>query len=171
MPGGKVKRLRRNSFFNHEQKRVLKKLDEKIEEYQALHRHYTNAALFMRIAQTVTSALVPIFAMISEETTKYPAAVLGAIIFILNGVEQKTRFAKDAGKYKAHYETLIQERHDYIQKQGPYLGMRLSQKVRQLSWRTDNVNSSEIEEGLTTPVSSSDDLLAPMDSPHQLPPV
>jgi len=160
---------RRNSFFNHEQRRVLKKLDEKIEEYQQLSKHYTHAALFLRLAQTITAGLVPVFAMITEETTKYPAAVLGAIIFILNGVEQKTRFAKDAGKYKAHYESLIQERHDYIKQQGPYLGLRLSQKVRQLSWRTDNVNSSEIDDGLATPASSSDDPLPPMDSPRTLP--
>ncbi|MBP9727287.1 MAG: DUF4231 domain-containing protein [Gammaproteobacteria bacterium] len=158
----------RNSFFNNEQLRVLNKLDEKIELYQEKYKSALRAALVLRISQTIAAAFVPVFALLDKDVTAYPAAILGAIIVALNGIEQKTSFAKDAGKYKAHYESLLQERDEYIKKQGPYLSLRKSEMVRQLDWRTDNVNLAEIREtevGFETPPSSDS---PPTDLNHHL---
>lgn len=154
-----MKRLR-NSFFN-KQIEAVAKLDEKINECHTSYTHCIRASYLLKAAQLITAALVPVFALLAEEATKYPAAVLGGLIMILTGFEQKINFSKQAGKHKAHYELLLKERFEFINREGPYKGMRHKMRIHQISWRTDNVDLV-IEAVLATPSSSSDDLLSPV---------
>lgn len=153
---------RRSSIGSHnyaQQIIAMDKLDRKIEETHDKYKTAIKASYILKAIQTFLALLVPIVAFIPNDNMKYATALLGAIVGALTGVDLKKHYGREAGKQKAHYDSLVKERHEFIKREGPYVGMGYSMRVRQVSWRTENcgvIDSSA--EGMMTPASSVDDV-------------
>ena len=82
----------------------------------------TNQKWYKRIklAQIVLAAAIPIFALLPVPHTKFIVAIFGALIAILEGVQQLYQFHSLWTEYRSTAEHLKHEKYLFLSFSGPY---------------------------------------------------
>lgn len=95
------------------------RLDGQIDYYD--RRSGTNQRMYKRVklAQIILAAAIPVFAGVARDVNMLLAA-LGALVVILEGVQQLYQFHQNWTDYRSTCEALRHEKYLYLGNAGPY---------------------------------------------------
>jgi len=94
-------------------------LEEYISYYDKRYRAARAAYLYVKVAQIVIAAAIPVEAAIFPGSAK-PAGILGAIVVILEGLQSSFQFQKYWIRYSSAYRLLVNEKHMHLVGAGLY---------------------------------------------------
>lgn len=99
---------------------TMERLDSQIEWYD--HRSASNKALYesLKAVELIAAAGVPVSALVFD--ARWPAATLGAIVVVLEGILQLKQFHANWIGYRSTCESLRHEKYLYLGRAGPYGG-------------------------------------------------
>jgi hypothetical protein len=95
------------------------RLDDQIEWYD--RRSGTNQRMYrtVKLVQIILAAAIPVFAVVAGDV-KMLLAALGALVVILEGVQQLYQFQQNWTSYRSTCEALRHEKYLYLGNAGPY---------------------------------------------------
>jgi len=96
------------------------RLEEQIVWYDGKSRHNQRWFKRLKIGQIVLAAAIPAAAALGAEPSVL--AVAGALIVVLEGLQQLQQYQQNWTTYRATCERLKHERHLYAAAAGPYAG-------------------------------------------------
>jgi hypothetical protein len=97
----------------------------------------------LKLIQIILAAAIPIIALIDTSYTKYIAAVFGALIAILEGIQQLYQFHTFWTEYRSTTEHLKHEKYLFLSLSGPYRGLNQAEALLLLSERIEEHISKE----------------------------
>ena len=116
---------------------TMVRLDDQIDWYD--RRSGTNQRMYkvVKLAQMVLAAAIPVFAGVKFELNLLLGA-LGALVVILEGVQQLYQFQQNWTSYRSTCEALKHEKYLYLGKGGPYAAaddphLMLAERVESLT--------------------------------------
>jgi hypothetical protein len=96
-----------------------------------------------KLAQIVLAAAIPIMALLPMANTKFIVAVFGALIAILEGVQQLYQFHTLWTEYRSMAEHLKLEKYLFLSAGGPYRGLNQEDALILLAERIEEHISKE----------------------------
>lgn len=118
---------------------ALARLEDQIAWYDAQSTHHKRWFKWLKGAQLVMAAAVPVAA--SLDLAGGLIGSLGALIVVLEGFQQLNQHQQNWVSYRSTCESLKHERHLYRAGAGPYV--KASQPARLLAERTEGLVSQE----------------------------
>jgi hypothetical protein len=111
------------------------RLEDQIEWYDAKSRSNQRWFKLLKICQIVTAAAIPVAAAASG-VPKWPIGAAGALIVVLEGIQQLQQYQQNWVSYRSTCERLRHEKFLYASHAGPYTGgnpdARLAERVEGL---------------------------------------
>jgi hypothetical protein len=99
---------------------ALRRLEEQIAWYDGKSRHNQRWFKRLKVGQIVLAAAIPAAAALGAGSS--PLAVAGALIVVVEGLQQLQQYQQNWTTYRATCERLKHERHLYAAAAGPYAG-------------------------------------------------
>lgn len=96
-----------------------------------------------KLAQIVLAASIPIIALIDTSYTKFIVAMIGALITILEGIQQLYQFHTLWTEYRSTAEHLKHEKYLFLSLGGPYRGLNQDEALPLLAERIEDHISKE----------------------------
>jgi hypothetical protein len=96
------------------------RLDDQIAWYDGKSRHNQRWFKRLKVCQILLAAAIPAAAGVGAGSA--PLAVAGALIVVLEGLQQLQQYQQNWTAYRATCERLKHERHLYAAAAGPYAG-------------------------------------------------
>lgn len=131
-------------------------IPDKVKNYPAWHRlenqrkWYAEKSAYnqkwykrLKLAQIVLAAAIPIFALMPVPHTKFIVAIFGALIAILEGVQQLHHFHSLWTEYRSTAEHLKHEKYLFLSVSGPYRGLTQDEALLLLAERIEEHISKE----------------------------
>src|SRR5689334_16329713 len=100
---------------------VRRRLDDQIDWYGRRSRHNQRWFKRLKVGQIVLAAAIPAAAAVGAGSA--PLAVGGALIVVLEGLQQLEQYQQNWVGYRATCEQLVHERQLYEAQAGPYAGV------------------------------------------------
>ena len=97
----------------------------------------------LKLIQIVLAAAIPIFALLPVPHTKLIVAIFGALIAILEGVQQLYQFHTLWTEYRSTTEHLKHDRYLFLSLSGPYRELAQDEALLLLAERTEELISKE----------------------------
>ena len=97
----------------------------------------------LKLAQLILAASIPIIALLPMSYTKYYVAIIGALIAILEGIQQLYQFHTLWTEYRSTTEHLKHEKYLFLSLSGPYRGLNQYEALLLLAERTEEQISKE----------------------------
>jgi len=97
----------------------------------------------LKLAQIVLAACIPIIALIDTSYTKFIVAIFGALIAILEGIQQLYQFHTLWTEYRSTAEHLKHEKYLFLSLSGPYRGLNQDEALPLLAERIEEHISKE----------------------------
>ena len=97
----------------------------------------------LKLIQIVLAAAIPIFALLPVPHTKFIVAIFGALIAILEGVQQLYQFHSLWTEYRSTTEHLKHERYLFLSLSGPYRELTQDEALILLAERVEEHISKE----------------------------
>jgi Protein of unknown function (DUF4231) len=111
------------------------RLEDQIGWYDAKSRHNQRWFKLLKICQIVTAAAIPVAAA-GSGVPKWPIGAAGALIVVLEGIQQLQQYQQNWVSYRSTCERLRHEKFLYASNAGPYAGAspdaRLAERVEGL---------------------------------------
>ena len=130
------------------------RLQQQLDWYDRKSRHAKRWYHRLKVTQILVAAAIPV--SVAANANQIAAAVLGALIVVLEGFQQLFQFHANWTTYRSTCERLKHERYLYEARGGPYTGpnpeARLAERVEGLvsqehaAWTT---TQREVKEGAT----------------------
>jgi hypothetical protein len=101
---------------------------------------------YLRFAEMVCLALIPTIAGFASDfkKIKYFIAFLGVVVMILTAAQSIWKFQENWLSYRQTAERLLQERHFWETKSGPYAEAQTPDSFQSLVERTENIIAHEV---------------------------
>lgn len=119
------------------------RLDDQLDWYDSKsvtnHKRYT----WIKTAQLALAASVPVFALVGGFWTRLIAAVLGAGIAVLEGVQQLGQYHDLWINYRSTAEHLKHEKYLFLAASGPYRDLETRDALKLLAERVEEQVSTE----------------------------
>jgi hypothetical protein len=94
------------------------RLEDQLNWYEAKSKHHKQWYQGLKIAQIVIAAAIP--AVVAAGASAAVAGVLGAVIVVLEGLQQLFQFQQNWIGYRSTAEALKHEKYLYLASAGPY---------------------------------------------------
>jgi hypothetical protein len=98
---------------------------------------------YLKTVQLVLAASIPIIALIDTSYTKFIVAIFGALIALLEGVQQLYQFHTLWTDYRSTAENLKHEKYLFLSLSGPYRGVDRNDALLLLAERIEEHISKE----------------------------
>lgn len=115
------------------------RLGEQLSWYDRSAAHNQRWYLRLKVLQIVVAAAIPVLAAADVEVVV--AGVLGAIIVVLEGLQQLFQYQQHWAAYRSTCEALKHERHLFLAEAGPYAGVARPEAL--LAERVEGLASQE----------------------------
>jgi Protein of unknown function (DUF4231) len=125
---------------------VMARLQEQIAWYSRKSLQNQRWFKTLKILQLLCAALIPVLAATS--IPRVVAAVLGALILVLEGLQQMNQYQQNWISYRATSEALKHEKYLHLARAGPYARARNPRAV--LAERTESLVSQEQAKWVST---------------------
>ena len=132
------------------------KVPEKVKDHVAWHRlndqiewydrkSGTNQFWYkwIKLAQLVLAALIPVLSLVEVPWWRWITAALGGLIVVLEGVQQLWQFNNLWITYRSTAEQLKHEKYLFLAFGGPYSGLNTDEALKLLSERVEEQVSTE----------------------------
>jgi len=97
----------------------------------------------LKFVQVALAILIPFISLLSTEHTKWVASISGAIIALLEAVQQMNQYSILWFSYRATAERLKHEKYLFLSSAGPYKGLTESERLIVLAERVEEHVSTE----------------------------
>jgi len=97
----------------------------------------------LKLLQIVLAAAIPIIALLPVSCTKFIMAIFGALIAILEGIQQLYQFHTLWTEYRSTAEHLKHEKYLFLSSSGPYRGFEQDDALLLLAERIEEHISKE----------------------------
>ena len=97
----------------------------------------------LKLAQIFLAAAIPIFALLPSPSIKFIVAIFGALIAILEGVQQLYQFHNLWTEYRSTAEHLKHEKYLFLSLSGPYRDLSQDEALLLLAERIEEHISKE----------------------------
>ena len=97
----------------------------------------------LKMVQIALAASIPIIALIDTSYTKFIVAIFGALIAILEGIQQLYQFHTLWIEYRSTAENLKHEKYLFLSSSGPYRGFNQDEAMLLLAERIEEHISKE----------------------------
>ena len=124
---------------NEETGPAWERLEDQLEWYEAKSQHHKRWYQWLKVAQLVIAAAIPVVAAAGASATV--AGALGAVVVVLEGLQQLFQFQQNWISYRVTAEALKREKFLYLAGAGPYEGAE--QPGALLARRVERVVSQE----------------------------
>lgn len=104
----------------------------------------------LKLTQIVLAAIIPIFALLPVPHTKFIVAIFGALIAILEGVQQLYQFHTLWTDYRSTTEHLNHEKYLFLSLSGPYRELPQDEALHLLAERIEEHISKEHAKWINT---------------------
>jgi hypothetical protein len=104
----------------------------------------------LKLAQIILAAAIPIIVLIETTYTKYIVAIFGALIAILEGVQQLYQFHALWTAYRSTAEHLKHEKYLFLSSSGPYRELNQDEVLLALAERIEEHISTEHAKWIAT---------------------
>jgi hypothetical protein len=115
------------------------RLSEQLDWYQSKSAHHKLWFQWLKVVQIIVAALIP--AIVAADGSSAVAGALGAVIVILEGVQQLFQFQQNWIAYRGTAEALKHEKYLYLADAGEYAGAE--QRDTLLAERVEGLVSQE----------------------------
>jgi hypothetical protein len=134
----------------------MTKVPEKVKEHVAWHRLTDQIEWYdrksgsnqfwykwIKLAQLVLAALIPVLSIVEVPWWRWVTAVLGGLIVVLEGTQQLWQFNNLWISYRSTAEQLKHEKYLFLAFSGPYSGLNTDDALKRLSERVEEQVSTE----------------------------
>ena len=97
----------------------------------------------LKLTQLILAASIPIIALLPMSYSKYYVAIIGALIAILEGIQQLYQFHTLWTEYRSTAEHLKNEKYLFLSLSGPYRGLNQYEALLLLAERAEEQISKE----------------------------
>ncbi|MEM6900752.1 MAG: DUF4231 domain-containing protein [Pseudomonadota bacterium] len=118
------------------------RLEDKIAWYDKRSLSAQRYFMAIKTAQIVVAALIPVTALIDRENNSIPG-ILGAVVLILEGLQELGMFRQNWQKYRSSCEALRHEKYLYLAVAGPFAGLADDERMRLLAERVEQLIALE----------------------------
>lgn len=120
---------------------VIKHLEDEIAWYSSRSRACKNRYVLGKLTQLIVSAAIPLVVIFYEELAPKVSAALGAVLVVVEGLLQLTRYHENWLSYRATSEALKHEKFLFLAGAGPYAATNNSLQL--LAERVESTVSQE----------------------------
>jgi len=122
-----------------------KRLEDQRTWYAAKSAHSQRRYLHIKLVQIVLASAIPLLSLIQESWGRWLTAGAGAIIAVLEAVQQLNQYSRLWIEYRDMAERLKREKYLFLAGAGPYQGMDMDTRLATLSMRVEELCSTEHE--------------------------
>jgi hypothetical protein len=131
-------------------KETMTRLDDQIGWFDAKSVYNQRLFKWLKFVEIVAAASIPVLAAI--DTDVRVAAILGALIVVLEGLQHVNQYQSNWISYRSTCEALIREKYLFLARAGPYKSLRrpelrLAQRVENAIAQQEAQWALEHEEG------------------------
>ena len=119
------------------------RLNEELEWYGRSSRRNQRGYKVTKTAQIILAASIPVVALTGGTWSAWGAAILGAVVAALEGIQQLWNSDTLWIEYRSTAERLKQEKHLFLALSGPYRGLGADDAIKVLAERLEDHASSE----------------------------
>ena len=119
------------------------RLNEELEWYDRSSRRNQRGYKVTKTAQIILAASIPIVALAGGTWSPWGAAILGAVVATLEGIQQLWKSDTLWREYRSTAERLKQEKHLFLALSGPYRGLGVDDAFKLLAERIEEHMSAE----------------------------
>src|SRR5215210_8029690 len=119
------------------------RLSDQIEWYARKSGSNQSWYRWIKLAQIVLAALIPVLSLVEVPWWRWITAVLGGFIVVLEGVQQLWQFNELWISYRSTAEQLKHEKYLFLAFSGPYSGLDTDDALKLLSERVEEQVSTE----------------------------
>ncbi|ADB48540.1 DUF4231 domain-containing protein [Conexibacter woesei] len=117
------------------------RLEQQVAWYDARSRHSQRWFKLLKVCQIVIAAAIPVVAGAGGDGWRWPVAIGGATIVVLEGLQQLFQYQQNWSTYRSTCERLKHEKFLYAAGAGPYAGA--SRPGAMLAERVEGLVSQE----------------------------
>jgi hypothetical protein len=118
------------------------RLEDQIRWYDARSRRSQLTYKWLKAAQIVVAALVPVSALVFPQRAVIPG-LLGAVILILEGFQELGAYQRNWTKYRGTFEALRREKFLFVGQAGSYQWLKSEDARKELVHRVETLVSQE----------------------------
>ena len=129
-----------NEFENHP---TWVRLHDELSWYERASKRNQLGYKATKTTQIILAASIPIVALAGAAWSAWGSAILGAVIAILEGIQQLWQSNTLWIEYRSTAEHLKQDKHLFLALSGPYRGLEVEEALKRLAERIEEHVSSE----------------------------
>lgn len=119
------------------------RLNEELVWYDRASRRNQRGYKATRTAQIILAASIPVVSLAGASWSAWGAAILGAVVAALEGIQQLWKSDTLWREYRSTTERLKQEKHLFLALSGPYRGLGVDDAFKLLAERVEEHASEE----------------------------
>lgn len=119
------------------------RLIDQLNWYDGKSRHCQRWYKRLKLTQVTLAILIPVTSLLPAECAKWTASIAGALIAILEGVQQMNQYSTLWVTYRATSERLKHEKYLFLSAAGPYKGLAEPEQLVALAERVEEHVSTE----------------------------
>jgi len=119
------------------------RLNEELEWYDRSSRRNQRGYKVTRTSQIILAASIPVVSLAGATWSAWGAAILGAVVAALEGIQQLWNSDTLWREYRSTAERLKQEKHLFLALSGPYRGLGVDDAFKLLAERVEEHVSAE----------------------------
>lgn len=96
----------------------------------------------LKLCQIVVAAMIPVAALVQPNNTLVPG-ILGAVILVLEGIQELGMYRQNWQKYRSNCEALRHEKYLFLAGAGPFVDLEDDERRRLLAERVEHLISQE----------------------------
>ncbi len=119
------------------------RLIDQLNWYDGKSQHCQRWYKRLKFTQVALAILIPVTSLLPAECAKWTASIAGALIAILEGVQQMNQYSTLWVTYRATSERLKHEKYLFLSAAGPYKGLAEPERLVALAERVEEHVSTE----------------------------
>jgi hypothetical protein len=119
------------------------RLNEELDWYDRSSRRNQRGYKATKTAQIILAASIPVVALAGATWSAWGAAILGAIVAALEGIQQLWKSDTLWIEYRSTAERLQQEKHLFLALSGPYRNLEIDEALKLLAEQVEGHVSAE----------------------------
>jgi len=120
-----------------------KRLEDQRTWYEAKSANSQRRYLHFKLVQIVLASAIPLLSLIKDEWGRWLTACAGAVIAVLEAVQQLNQYSRLWIEYRGMDERLKREKYLFLAGTGPYQGLDIDTRLSTLSTRVEELCSTE----------------------------
>ena len=119
------------------------RLIDQLNWYDGKSRHCQRWFKGLKVTQIALAVLIPATSLLPAECTKWTASIAGALIAVMEAVQQMNQYSTLWVMYRATSERLKHEKYLFLSAAGPYKGLTEPERLVALAERVEEHVSTE----------------------------